>query len=259
MGGNVSSQKILNETISNTILNSMIENSTTIAVSSDQSNKLTISGNKSTAKDVFGNVIKSSISNIAQNNSTKINVSALSNAASNGSLQADMMSKLDTALKQQVPALQVNTKLSQDVKNIVKNNIDVNISVKNLQNIAAHVSQSNDIKILVNENIDVTDLSQKNEATLIAELVNKTASDMAAQITTKTEASSGVTSEVQSILPDFGMIFIVIIILIICGGGFYLSTLGWDDLAEPIPLAVIATIVVSMFGGIFLATAPAKK
>jgi hypothetical protein len=259
MGGTQSSQKVLNEVISNTMMNSMMENSTTVSASSDQKNTMSIVGNKSTAKDMFGNVIKSTISNIAQENSSKINVSALSNAASNGSLQADMMSKLDTALQQQIPALQFGTQLKQDVSNIVKNNIDVNISVKNLQNIAANVSQSNEIKILANENMDVTTLSQKNEATLIAELVNKTSSDMATQITAKTETSSAVKSETQNILPDFGMIFIVIIILVICGGGFYLSTLGWDDLTKPIPLAVIAAIVVSVFGGIFLAAAPAKK
>ena len=259
MGGTVSSQKILNEVISNTMMNSMMENSTAVSASSDQSNVMNISGNTSTAKDMFGNTIKVSISNIAQENSSKINVSALSNAASNGSLQADMMSKLDTALQQQIPALQIGTRLKQDVSNIIKNNIDVNISVKNLQNIAANVSQSNVIKILANENTDVTLLSQKNEATLIAELVNKTASDMSAQIKTATEATSAVKSETQNILPDFGMIFIVIIILVICGGGFYLSTLGWDDLTQPIPLAVITAIIISVFGGILLATAPAKK
>jgi len=259
MGGTVSSQKILNEVISNTMMNSMMENSTTVAASSNQKNSLSIVGNKSTAKDMFGNVVKSSISNIAQDNSSKINVSALSNAASNGSLQADMMSKLDTALQQQIPALQFGTRLKQDVSNIVNKNINVNISVKNLQNISANVSQSNEIKIMLNENMDVSVLSQKNEAALIAELVNKTASDISAQIKDVTEATSGVKSETQNILADFGMIFIVIIILVICGGGFYLSTLGWDDLTQPIPLAVIAAIVVSVFGGIFLATAPAKK
>lgn len=252
MGNNTSSQKMLNETMNTVSLQVLNENSTNITASSDQENDLTIAGNTG-----------GKISGISQVNSSKINVAALAQSVNDNKLQADLASKLTSALEQKLPVLTSNSKTNQDVQNIVRNNINQNITTKNMMNISATVRQSNKLKILANEGVEITQIAQKNEAEMIISLINDTNNKIINDIKAKTDIDNTVAQAPGAALPDLGfgsmgMIFVLVIIVIVLGGGYYLSTLGWTDMMKPVPLAVMGAMIVSILGGLYMATAPAK-
>ena len=248
MGANQSKQSVLNETLNEIAISVMTKNSTNLSGSIDQSNVLSVVGNKG----------KTKISGVTQVNISKINVAALAQSSSNNSLQADLISKLKASVDQAVPSLAINSKVQQDVHNTITNSVNQNITTENLMNIATQVKNSNEIKFVANEGINASDLIQKNEAELIIALVNDTTSTIVNKVAATGELNSATTSVQSSVLPDFGgsigMIFILIIIVIIIGGGYYLSTLSFADIVgKPVPMAIIATMIISVLGGGYLA------
>src|SRR6185436_17075139 len=178
MGANQSSQEILNNTLNAISMNIMTKNSTAMSGTSVQSNTLVISGVKDT-----------SIKDFVQSNSSKINVQALMTSVNSGNLQADLFQQLSAAVEQHIPALAVSSDTHQKVTNAVTNAIDSNITTENFANISAHVSQTNTAIFTMVDKSTFDTITQKNEATLILELANKTTSDIIQNIkSTTTEA-----------------------------------------------------------------------
>jgi hypothetical protein len=248
MGNSQSSQTVLNETLNKVSINVMQKNSTSLSGSVEQSNETTIAGNTGTV----------TLDGVIQVNSSSINVSALSDSAASNKLQADLIAQLKSSVEQAIPAISLNSNLKQDVSNKISNHVNSNVNVENLQNIAAQTKQNNTFKVLANNNVNTRDFVQKNEATLIMALVNKMNSEIVADIKASGALDNAASNKGSNILPDFGsmyMIVIIVIIIVICGGLYYLNTMEWEDIiTKPIPLAVLAAMALSLFGGALYAS-----
>jgi len=245
MGGNLSTQQVLSETLNKVALEAMTRNSTTVDGSINQNNEL----------DIIGNTDKVNINGFKQVSSSKINVSALAQSAAKNTLQADMISSLKSAVDQAVPSIAFGSTSQQQIHNTITNSINSKINVENLNNIAAKVKQSNTVKLVANAGVDAKNLIQKNEADLILSLVNDATSEIVAKVASTTSQDTTASSKADGILPDLGLggglIFILIILGIIIGGGYYLSTMSYSDMiSKPVPMAVIAAIAISLFGGL---------
>jgi hypothetical protein len=253
MGNSQSSQTVLNETLNKVSINVMQKNSTSLSGSVEQSNETTIAGNTGTV----------TLDGVIQVNSSSINVSALSDSAASNKLQADLIAQLKSSVEQAIPAISLNSNLKQDVSNKISNHVNSNVNVENLQNIAAQTKQNNTFKVLANNNVNTRDFVQKNEATLIMTLVNKMNSEIVADIKASGALDNAASNKGSNILPDFGsmyMIVIIVIIIVICGGLYYLNTLEWEDIiTKPIPLAVLAAMALSLFGGALYASSASSS
>jgi hypothetical protein len=231
MGNSQSSQTVLNETLNKVSINVMQKNSTSLSGSVEQSNETTIAGNTGTV----------TLDGVIQVNSSSINVA-----------------QLKSSVEQAIPAISLNSNLKQDVSNKISNHVNSNVNVENLQNIAAQTKQNNTFKVLANNNVNTRDFVQKNEATLIMALVNKMNSEIVADIKASGALDNAASNKGSNILPDFGsmyMIVIIVIIIVICGGLYYLNTMEWEDIiTKPIPLAVLAAMALSLFGGALYAS-----
>lgn len=253
MGAGISKQDILNETLNNVAIEVMQKNSTSISGDIQQDNTTTVAGNTGTV----------SLYGIKQINTSKLNVSALLDSAVNNSLQANLMAELKSTLAQSLPAISAYTDMEQKVVSSIKNNINSNITVENLQDISAKVKQNNTFQVLANNNVDTRDFVQKNEATLIMSMVNNMNAGIIADIAATGVLETDISNKANPLLPDFGsmyMIIIIIIIVVVCGGLYYLNTLEWKDIiTKPIPLAVIAAISITVLGGLFYASSSSEE
>jgi hypothetical protein len=232
MGGNTSKQKIINEMLNQVSVEVMTRNSSSASASSDQENKLVIS-----------NVKGSTISGITQISTSKINVTALQKSVSEGKLQSDLVASLTNKVMQEAPQLGIATKSEQEVRNIVKNNIDAKINNENLQNIAANVKQRNSAVITnVEDNALVTGILQKNEAEAILTLTNDANNKIATELTTDAEVKNDVTQKSADLFGGFGAILIVIAVVI--GGGFLFMQGTMNKVLQPKNLMLIGGAVV---------------
>lgn len=241
MGGNQSTQNIMNETLNSVMINVMTKNSTSVTGSVAQSNTLEIADNT-------GDV---AINGFTQSNAAKINISALAQSNNNASLQADLVSKLSAAVQQQAPALAINSSSTQNVRNIISNNIKQNMSSESLTNISAQVNSSNTARIHDNSGkVTLKNSSQSNAADLIMTLVDKTSNSIITAIKADSSLDSKSMTQPASILPDFGGaggIIIIIIIILLCGAGYFAYSTGsltMTTLTNPGVLAIIALVLV---------------
>lgn len=248
MGGNFSKQQVLNKTLNEVALEVLTRNSTSLSGSTEQNNTL----------DIIGNTSQVKINGFEQASTSKINVSSLAQAVANNTLQADLINTLKSEVEKADPTLAVGSNSEQEIQNIIENNIKSKITIENLSNIAANVKQENQVRILANAGVDATNIVQRNEAEMILALVNEATSKIVAEVsaknTTDSKASQKAAPLVDLGIGGAGIIILLIILVIIGGGGYYLSTMTFTDMVtKPIPLAVIATIAVSLIGGIFYA------
>lgn len=252
MGQNQSSSTITNSSlnaISATVMNS---NSTAASATSTSSNDLTIAGNTG-----------GKISNINQSNAATINVSALIKAVTSNQLQADLISKISDTVTQTQPLIQFNSKMTQDVKNIVENRINTAITVENMQSISNTVANSNSMKILANTDTDISFLTQRNESTMITSLMSDTNSKIIADLKSNGLIKNDTEQSTASILGGGGMtIIIILIILAAVGGGlWYVSSNGQfalTTLTQPPVLALIACVLAFFAYESLKPAAPAK-
>jgi membrane-associated HD superfamily phosphohydrolase len=238
MGGNQSKQTINNEVLNDVMMNVMTKNSTGITGSVDQSNTYAVSGVKNTT-----------IGSVTQSNSSKINVSALMQSVASNTLQAELTASVSDKIKQETPVAAIGNNTTQAIDTIVENAIKSNITTENMQTIAATVKQKNSIVLADLDNVTQNSITQKNEATLILELVNTTSSEIITGLKTNTDIKVEAEQKPAALLPDFGSMYIIlfIILIVIFGGGmYYLSSTGLaftQILAKPQVIALIAGIL----------------
>lgn len=237
MGGNQSTQDILNQTINNVAINVMSENSTDISSLISTSNVI----------DLSNNVGDATITNILQSNTSKINISSLAQLNTNATLQAELISKLSSAVEQKVPTLAVDSNTTQKIQNIIQNNVKQNMSIKNLTKISAGIKTDNLLKDSNRVgNLTFGNIKQSNEAHAAIDLVGKMSTSIIANIKADSTLDSKALQEPASIMPGFGSIFILVIIFILLGGGYFLysnETLALQTLTNPAVIALIAAIL----------------
>lgn len=238
MGGNLSKQTVDNKVLNKIMIEVMTKNSNTISGSIDQTNNM----------EIVGNTDKVVIHGVEQINSSKINVSALAQSTANNTLQADLISKLSSKVEQANPLIAVGSDTYQTISSAITNAINSNITTENMQNIAAQVKGLNTIKVIANAGVDVSAVIQKNESSLILELVNKTSSEIVTAVSAKTEVSTDATQKTASLF-DFGAGGIIFIIIIVIIGGFlyYVKSSGLA-IAEIVAKPQVIALIMFMIG-----------
>jgi hypothetical protein len=218
MGANQSSQQVLNNTLNSVSMQVMTKNSTAVSGSIVSENDLLIS-----------NVSGTTISNFVQSNSSKINVQALLKSVQDNTLQAELISKLSSAIQQEVPVLAVGDDTKQKVVNSVTNAINSNITTENFQNISAQVYNKNSAII---NNVDTStfnNITQSNEASLILSLVNDTNSQIIDSLkATSTEAADVLQKQAPILDLSAGSIFLIVVVVLLLGGGYYVYSTQKD-------------------------------
>lgn len=198
MGGQNSKTDVLKQVLNEVSVNVLNRNSSSATGFIEQKNELLLTGNQ-------GGKIKG----FSQANSAQINISAISSSAASGNLQSDLTASLSEAINQEAASIGYTANKTR-VRSVVKNVIDSNITVENLQNIQATVSQSNTIKILAESGFDYSDVTQKNEATAILELINTNNAEIIAALQTE-GAVTGDLSQTTAPLIGFGAIVFVLL------------------------------------------------
>ena len=207
MGAQQSKTDVLKEVLNEVSIDVMNRNSNAASGYINQTNELIIRGNTDTT-----------IKGFSQVNSAVINISSITSAAATGDLQSDLTASITESISQEAPAIGYSAN-ETSVSSIVSNAVNSNITVENLQEINATVEQSNVIKILAEQGLDATSVSQKNEANLILEMVNEMNANIIASLQTEGAIVGDLTQTTQSLFEFGGAFFIVIIMAI--GAFFY--------------------------------------
>ena len=236
MGGNVSKQEILNETLSSTAIDVMTKNSKSISGSTTQSNELNLSGNKGNLNAV----------GLTQSNAAKINLKSLTSTESNAKLQADLQAKLKSAAETQAPSLAIASDTTQEVTNKIKQIISVSMSTENLTQMDARIEQKNTIDASNNEgNINLANITQSNTSEIIMEEVTKMSSEIVEAVKATGEIDSSASQKQAGILPDTGQLIvigiIVVAVVLLGGGKMFNDTL--NTMTKPVPMAFAAMVV----------------
>jgi hypothetical protein len=192
MGAQNSKTEVLKEVLNNVSIDVINRNSSNATGYIDQKNELEIIGNSG------GN-----ISGINQINSSIINVSAISESVANGDLQSDLIANITERISQEAPAIGYSANKTE-VKSVVSNVINSNITNESIQNITSTIMQSNQIKIIANTGTDIRYIIQANEAELILELINTTNSEIISKLQTTGALEGDLTQTTKSFL-DFGL------------------------------------------------------
>lgn len=230
MGGNVSKQEVLNETLNQIQIDSMTKNSTSANANVKQDNTIDLSNNAGTANIV----------GYTQSNINKINLSALAQTTNNASLQADLVSKLSAAVSQTAPTLAINSSTTQTVTNQIKNVIGVSMSTQNLSSLAARVEQAN--KALLGNNtgtLNLVNVNQSNTADVVIQLVTTNSATISAAVQATGQLDSQ-TEQKQASLFDLSTVIIICIIIavfFIFGGATFNQTLS--TITKPVPMATM--------------------
>lgn len=236
MGANNSKQEVLNETLNKIQIDVMTKNSSSANSSTVQSNVFRISNNTGNVK----------VNNFSQENISKINLSSLTNSKNNANLQAELISKIKQAAEQEAPSIALGSTADQTIKNSISNIISTSMSIENLSKLAANVNQSNVSEITNNSgDTDASNLKFSNATDIIMSLVNSTSSEVVQVIKAVTDVDSSNTQKQAGILPDFGqmaIIAIVIIAALFLGGGQVFSK-SLETITKPVPMAFAAMIV----------------
>lgn len=232
MGGNASKQQIINEMLNQVSIEVLTRNSSNASASSDQENTVVIS-----------NVKGSTIEGVTQINTSKINVAALQKSVQEGKLQSDLVSTLTNKVMQEAPALGIANKTEQEVKNIVKNEINAKMNTENLQSIATNVKQKNTAVITaISDDSIVKPILQKNEAELIMTLANDANNKIATALTNTADVTTDATQKSADLFGGFGMIILVIVAVL--GGGLLFMQGTMNKILQPKNLMIIGGAVV---------------
>jgi hypothetical protein len=237
MGGwNSTETKILNQIINTAVVNTVIENHTSITNYVKQSNKIVSINNRGLVR----------LTGIKQVNISIINATVMIDLAQNTELMSEVIALIANEIEQEDGFLTFNNTKDVDIENVVKNAFESNFTVENLTNIKNSVEQEN---LEFNQNntgiISAKDTLQINESEKIIEVFNNISSEIIANL--KTDA--GITNEVSqlaaSIFGSFGSIFVIIVVVILGGGAFLLNKTegGLKTLTKPAPMVLIGLIL----------------
>lgn len=237
MGASASKSDVLNQVLNKTAIDIMTKNSMSSSGYIKSSNDLTIAGNTG-----------GSISGISQINAAAINVKALLGSSQGADMRSALTAALTAAVKQEARSIGY-TADEANVKSVVENNVNVNMTSENLLTIKNEVLQDNKLQIIANTGTDVSAIIQKNEATLIAELVSNMNASIVNSLTTSGTVTADLSQTTASFIPSFGAI-IIIIALVVCGGlYFFKDSLGMTltNVTKPAPMILIGCVLVFLF------------
>jgi len=213
MGASQSSIKSQTEILNEVAVNVMNKNSSTSSSAIAQTNNVLLAGN-----------VNSEFKGIEQINSASINVSSLLESSANGELQSELISTISETIQKESSAFGYSGNKAE-VDSVVSNAINSNITNETLQEIKNTVEQTNEVKILVNQGVEATEIVQKNEAELIAKMINTTNTEIIAQLQSDGTIKKDISMKSQQFgfgFGSFGLIAGIFIIFIIAGGAFFL-------------------------------------
>lgn len=195
MGNSSSKHTQLTEILSNVMMSTMASQST--SASSGSSNTIDISIVGSDNVQFKDNAIK-------QLNS--VDMSVLSQAATNASLQQQMTNNLVSEVTQQLSNFpQIgNTNTDIDIQNIIKNNVSVAFSSSSMASIDSTTTNTTKILIGASTGVDFSGnkMEQQNEA--IMRLINTTANTIANELLQDTSSTVKSDQSTQSVVADIG-------------------------------------------------------
>lgn len=252
MGANQSKQDVLNKTMNDVVVNVLVSSSTSITSDITQSNIGNITSTDSSV----------TATNIYQSNAANINLQVLSESTNTVALQAELISKLKSAVDQTIPTLAIGSTTDQNITNIITNKVQQNFTNNNFKSIAAATKSTNVLNISGKGSVTLDNISQSNSATSILKLVDSVSVDIINNIKADNSIDSSALSKPASILPDLGSMLIIIIIIVICGGGYFLYTstsAGAAILTNPAVLAIIAGVLVFLGYEAYASSQPTKK
>jgi hypothetical protein len=147
---------------------------------------------------------------------SNIDVSAVATAASSGVLQSKLTADITNTLTQQSSGF-IYSSNESDVKNIVKNIINTNITTNSVNTAFAGITQSNLMELgNVTDGAIVTDLNQTNIAKAISSLMSKTTSDLQVQLNLTTDITNDTDQKWNNILDLIIRLVTIIGVAFIC-------------------------------------------
>ncbi len=234
MGASQTKSEVLHQVLNKTSIEVMNKNSTVSSSVIDNTNEFSFIGNKNT-----------SVSGITQINAAKINVAALQASMQSGTLISDLSAALSAAIEQEGTALGYSSSNAK-VKSVVENNVKVSMTNSNLIEIRNSVKGSNIVKIMANENVDVTEVVQKNESELIAKLVSDMNSTIVSQLQTSGAVQTDLSQTTASLLSGYTVI-ILVVLAVLAGGVYFLKdgyTKTLENITKPAPMILIGCAIV---------------
>jgi hypothetical protein len=254
-----SRQDILNESI----LSVFTSQSTSVSSSVASSNILNLSHSKG-----------SRLHDINQTNDVTINFDVLADLASTGELQTQLANKLTSTIEQKQNALGLSSQ-NIDIASKVKNVVNNSISVQNMVNASASVTQLNVIDASYSEDAGDYDINQNNSVKEAMKIANKLSSNVMSTLgitneasTTATQVTTNPISEaINAITGMFSSPFVVLGLVIICGLFIMKQAGGVLGLGGPqmkmikyMMIALFLILVVSVVGyGVYTVMNPPKK
>jgi hypothetical protein len=232
MGGQQSKTEVLKEVLNKVAID--VINKKAIATNAyiNQKNQIRIVGTS-------GN-----ISGIKQVNSAVLNVSVMSESITNAELQSDLSAAITEAISQEAPAIGYSANQTK-VKSIVENEINSSIRTETLQEIHLSIDQENLLEVVQGTNLELIDLVQNNEATLIMELIDATNSNIISRLTNEAVLEGDLDQTTQSLF-SFGSIIGIILV----GIAFLLYTGGERVTAlatNPVVMGSIVGLIILYF------------
>lgn len=151
---------------------------------------------------ILTNVKGTTIKGIVQENVASVNINMLAQKVSNGSLQADLINSLTSAISSNQDLIgygESDIKVRSSVSNVINNNISTE-TINTLQNT---INQKNTIVGYNLESSVVDIIKQANKSDVVMKLVDTISSEIIASLQAKTTATDTVTVSQSSPLNKF--------------------------------------------------------
>ena len=228
MGPSVSKSVTLNQILNETIITTMMENTSNVASSISQTNSIALSS------------VEGAVIDINQENAAKVNISVMTDQTSVDKLSADLKTKLAEAVKNNQNTIGYSIS-DVETTNIVQNVVNANVTVKNMTTLSSNITQKNEIAIgSVKSDALFAIVNQENTADAIMKFSSKMSSEIESSVigdanlkkSYDNKQSNPVTAGIDSLAdmvkafsPAYMFMFVFIIIIFVCGlgiGVFYL-------------------------------------
>lgn len=247
MGGNQSKAKTFNETLNEVVLDIMVSASSSASSTVIQTNEINIS-----------NIRGSKIGSFNQNNISKINFSILSTLAASGELQSQLQQALENSIKNNQNSVGYSAS-DTEIRNIVRNAINLKVRVESLSQLDGLSKQSNTINLGMDGAIidsEIANQYQDNFSDIVSSLISdltgtimadlKTVSDVKNESETKqtnpiSEAVNKISDTIGRAVNNLLSSTTYIIIAIILAGLGLIYMVGPSTLLKFTPLAVFAS------------------
>lgn len=221
MGVSTSQYQQLNESINTAMMNVIVQNTSQVESSAIMENTITLG------------VVRGKVSGIDQSNLLKVNVQLLSTMVSNGSIQSLLQQAVENTIKEKASTIGYSSSEAQ-IKNIVRNAIDVNINNTTMSELKNLINQKNQITVGIVEDTGVLqNISQSNSAEMVAKLISNTSSDIIAGLSADSNVKNAIEIEKSNPISDVisgisnlfsGPIFMILIIIIVVA---VVGLVGW--------------------------------